>query len=53
MIYAFKCRKCDETFEVSESLAEHAKHKEKCPKCGSKDLQQQFGGVQVKTAKKS
>ncbi|MEJ2088725.1 MAG: zinc ribbon domain-containing protein [Gammaproteobacteria bacterium] len=53
MIYAFRCRKCGETFELSESLAEHTKHKEKCPKCGSKDVQQQFGGVQVKTAKKS
>jgi putative FmdB family regulatory protein len=53
MIYAFRCRKCGEIFDVSESLAEHVKHKEKCPKCGSKDVQQQFGGVQVKTAKKS
>lgn len=53
MIYAFKCRKCGEAFEVRESLAEHEKHRETCPKCKSRDLQQQFGSVQVKTARKS
>ena len=53
MIYSFKCRKCGEAFEVGESLAEHEKHQEVCPKCGSKQLQQQYGSVQVKTAKKS
>ena len=53
MIYAFKCRKCGEMFEVTESLAEREKHRESCPKCKSKKVQQQFGSVQVKTAKKS
>ena len=52
MIYAFKCRKCGEAFEVNESLAEHEKHQETCPKCKSNNLQQQIN-VQVKTAKKS
>jgi len=52
MIYAFKCRKCGEAFEVTESLAEHEKHQEMCPKCKSNDLQQQID-VRVKTAKKS
>lgn len=53
MIYSFKCQKCGEVFDVNESLAEHEKHKEACPSCGSKKLRQQFGSVQVKTAKKS
>jgi len=53
MIYSFRCQKCGKAFEISESLAEHEKHKEVCPKCGSKQVQQQFSSVQVKTAKKS
>lgn len=52
MIYSFKCRECGEVFEVNESLAEHEKHQETCPKCKSGQVQQQFN-VQVKTSKKS
>jgi len=53
MIYSFKCLKCDEVFDKSETVAEHSKHKESCPKCGGKKLQQLYGSVQVQTAKKS
>lgn len=53
MTYVFKCLKCGETFELNESLAEHEKHRESCPKCNSREVQQQFGSVQVQTARKS
>ena len=53
MIYLFECQQCGKEFEVSESLAEHEQHQEVCPECGSKQVQQQFGSVQVQTAKKS
>jgi putative FmdB family regulatory protein len=54
MIYTFQCRKCNERFDVNESLAEHDRGQEKCPKCGSKALDRRVvGGVQVKTSRKS
>jgi putative FmdB family regulatory protein len=51
--YAFQCRACEESFEVRESLKEHDRHREKCPKCGSGKISQRFGSVYVKTSKKS
>ena len=54
MIYTFQCGKCAKRFEVSESLAEHERHVEACPHCGSKNVQRRFdSGVQVKTSRKS
>ncbi len=54
MIYTFLCRKCGANFEVSETVAEHERHQEKCPKCGSPEVERRFtGGVQVKTSRKS
>jgi len=54
MIYTFQCRKCNARFDIAESLAEHDKHREKCPECGSKALDRRIGeGVQVKTSRKS
>lgn len=53
MNYAFHCQNCGEHFDVSESLAEHEQHQEKCPKCGSTDIRQKFDQVMFKTSKKS
>jgi putative FmdB family regulatory protein len=53
MNYAFHCQSCGEQFDVSESLAEHEQHQEKCPKCGSTDVRQKFDKVSFKTSKKS
>jgi putative FmdB family regulatory protein len=51
--YEFKCKKCGSHFERSESIGQHDKHKEKCPKCGSKSIQNIVSAVNVKTSKKS
>lgn len=53
MEYAFQCRKCGERFHIKESLAEHERHREKCPKCGSKDVEQRLEPAFVATSKKS
>ena len=53
MNYAFRCQNCGDHFDVSESLAEHEKHQEKCPKCGSRNIRQKFDQVVIKTSKKS
>jgi putative FmdB family regulatory protein len=53
MQYAFECRKCGERFHLTESLAQHERHQEKCPKCGSKDVEQRLEPAYVATSKKS
>jgi len=53
MEYAFECKKCKERFHVTQSLAEHERHQEKCPKCGSTDVEQKLEAVFVATSKKS
>jgi putative FmdB family regulatory protein len=37
--YEFKCKKCGHCFEMAESISQHDKHREKCPECGSKSIQ--------------
>ena len=51
--YEFECRRCGEKFTVQENFAEHNRHQEKCPKCGSKQVEQLISSVHVKTSKKS
>jgi putative FmdB family regulatory protein len=53
MQYAFECRKCGERFHLTESLEQHERHQEKCPKCGSKDVEQRLEPAYVATSKKS
>ena len=51
--YEFQCGACGKSFELRESLKEHDRHREKCPKCGSDKISQRFGSIYVKTSKKS
>ncbi len=51
--YEFECKRCDARFTLQESFKEHNRHQEKCPKCGSKRVQQLMSSVHVKTSKKS
>ena len=52
-VYEFKCKKCGHHFELTEKISQHDKHKEKCPECGSRSIQNVISPVNVKTAKKS
>jgi putative FmdB family regulatory protein len=51
--YSFQCNQCGERFEIRESVKQHDQHREKCPKCASGNVAQRYGGVYVKTSKKS
>ena len=53
MQYTFECTRCHKRFDVTESLAERARHKEKCPECGSKKVEQRLSAPFVATSKKS
>jgi len=52
-MYEFKCKKCGTRYERAESISQHGKHKEKCPECGSKSIQNIVSAATVKTSKKS
>jgi putative FmdB family regulatory protein len=51
--YQYRCEKCGNSFERTETLTEHEEAKAKCPKCNSKKVTQVPGRVHVVTSKKS
>ena len=51
--YEFRCSECRKTFTVIETIQEHRRHDEKCPKCKSNKVEQLFTAVNVKTSRKS
>ena len=51
--YEFECNKCGHKFNLLETINEHDKHKEKCPKCGDQEVRARLSAVNVKTSKKS
>ena len=51
--YEYKCLDCKKPFEVIMSIREYEKGKVKCPKCGSRKVEQQFSTVYAITSKKS
>ncbi len=52
--YDYQCQKCARKFTIEETFGEHEKHRAvKCPKCGSKEVQQQYTDVHVQTARKT
>lgn len=52
-LYEYQCRECKKSFTVRMHINEHEKRRPKCPKCGSRKLQQLYGAFFAKTAKKS
>jgi putative FmdB family regulatory protein len=52
-IYEYHCVICGETFSRREHISEHANQHPKCPKCDSDRVEQHYGSVFVKTARKS
>lgn len=52
-VYEFECKKCSHRFTLEETISQHDKHQEKCPKCGSKSIQNIISTVNVRTSKKS
>ena len=51
--YEFRCSGCGEPFSVHESVKDHDQHKEQCPKCGSRKVEQRMSAFYAKTSKKS
>jgi len=52
-VYEYQCRQCNRKFTVTMSIAEYEKKKVKCPKCGSRKVEQQPAAFYAVTSKKS
>ena len=51
--YSYVCRACRKAFSLQMAMAEHDKGRTKCPKCGSRSVQQKIGAFSAVTKKKS
>ncbi|MBM3789002.1 MAG: zinc ribbon domain-containing protein [Acidobacteria bacterium] len=51
--YDYKCSKCRKKFSVIMSIAEYDQKKAKCPKCGSRQVEQVIQSFFAVTSKKS
>ncbi len=52
-VYDYVCNDCNKSFELALTLSEHDKNNIKCPKCGSKNVQQESVAFFAVTSKKS
>ena len=51
--YDYECSQCRKTFTVKMSYEEHGRKRVKCPKCGTRKVEQVVTPVMAKTSKKS
>lgn len=52
-MYSFRCEECGSSFDVEESISEHAESKTVCPECDSENVAWVPGRFYAKTDKKS
>jgi putative FmdB family regulatory protein len=52
-VYDYVCKACKKSFELVLTLSEHDKKNIKCPKCGSKKVEQEVAAFYAVTSKKS
>jgi putative FmdB family regulatory protein len=51
--YDYLCLECGKKFTAHATIAEHERHKAKCPKCGRRKLQHRVEEFLAITTKKS
>jgi putative FmdB family regulatory protein len=52
-VYDYVCKDCQKPFELILTLGEHDKGDIRCPKCGSKNVEQDAVAFYAVTSKKS
>ena len=52
-VYHYACKKCQKSFELVLTLSEYEKGDIRCPKCGSKKVEQEYVAFFAVTSKKS
>ncbi|MFQ5850773.1 MAG: zinc ribbon domain-containing protein [Candidatus Binatia bacterium] len=51
--YEYRCAKCGRRFSLVLSIKEHDSNRAKCPKCGSRKLNQLISSFYAQTSSKS
>jgi putative FmdB family regulatory protein len=51
--YEYRCLECERSFTVRHPIGEHERKRPKCPKCGSRKVEQKLSSFFAKTARKS
>lgn len=51
--YDYRCTECNRKFSLTMTVTEYEKKKVKCPKCGSKKVEQRLASFYAVTSKKS
>ena len=52
-VYDYHCKDCHKTFEQTLTLHEHDSNQIRCPRCGSKNVEQNAAAFYAVTSKKS
>ena len=52
-VYDYLCHDCDKSFEQVLSLNEHDQQEIRCPRCGSKNVEQEAAAFFAVTSRKS
>jgi len=52
-VYDYLCKDCQKSFELVLTLSEHDRDTIVCPKCGSKNIEQDVAEFYAVTSKKS
>lgn len=52
-LYDYVCKECHKSFEIALTLAEHEQGIVRCPKCGSKKVEQEPATFFAVTSRKS
>jgi putative FmdB family regulatory protein len=52
-IYEFRCRDCQKTFELAQSIADHETASVHCPHCDGTNVDRLVSHVHAVTSKKS
>jgi len=52
-VYDYHCKDCHKTFEQTLTLHEHDSNQIRCPRCGSKKIEQNAAAFYAVTSKKS
>ncbi|MBI3951312.1 MAG: zinc ribbon domain-containing protein [Acidobacteria bacterium] len=52
-VYDYRCGKCSKKFSLTMTISDHDKRNVKCPKCGSRKVEQQVAAFYAVTSKKS
>jgi putative FmdB family regulatory protein len=52
-LYEFRCRRCQQQFELRQTLTEHVAGRPACPSCGAADAEPVISTFYAQTSRKA